>query len=482
MRPALPPDSAARRRLCGAALASPLCGLLPSVAAAAVTTPSIGGRWENGPNLPYFPVHMHVLPDATVMMWPGDGGINGDDPRVWNPATGVLSARARAGFDLFCSGHNFLPDGRLFVAGGHLSNNVGLAEAAIYDPASGAWTRLPRMNLGRWYPTTTLLNSGDVVVVSGSVNTSTGANPVPQVWKSAERRWISLNNAHLKLPLYPYMFLAPNHRVFNAGPGVTTRYLDCGGWGNWSVVGDRSFKGGRGYGTAVAYGPGRILVMGGGDPPTATAEAIDLNAAAPAWRAVGSMQWPRRQMNATMLPDGRVLATGGTRGAGFNNQDPALAVRAAELWDPATGRWSEMATAAIPRYYHSIALLLPDARVFVTGGNGTTQSELYSPPYLFTGTPRPRISSAPASVGKGAGFLVGTPDAAVVDAVAWVRLGSVTHTNDMNQAFFRSTQIERSATSVRIVAPRHTSVPSGHYMLFLLRGGVPSVARILRLG
>ncbi|WP_119155131.1 galactose oxidase-like domain-containing protein [Caldimonas tepidiphila] len=476
------PDSIARRRLCGAALAAPLGALLPHAASAAVTTPSIGGRWQNGPNLPYFPVHMHVLPDANVMMWPGDGGVNGDDPRVWNPATGVLSARNRAGFDLFCSGHNFLPDGRLFVTGGHISNNVGLAEAAIYDPAGNAWTRLPRMNLGRWYPTTTLLASGDVLVVSGSVDTSTGANPVPQVWKSALGRWQSLNSAQLKLPLYPYMFLAPNGRVFNAGPGVTTRYLDCGGWGTWSVVGNRSFGGGRGYGGAVMYAPGRILAVGGGDPPTATAEVIDLNAASPAWRAVGSMQWPRRHMSTTVLPDGRVLATGGTRGTGFNNRDPALAVRTAELWDPATGRWSEMATAYTPRWYHSIALLLPDARVFVTGGNGYTQSEIYSPPYLFTGTPRPTIASAPASVGKGVELFVGTPDAAVVNAVSWVRLPSVTHTNDMNQSFFRSTQITRADGGIRTVSPRHTSVPSGHYMLFLLRDGVPSVARIVRLG
>ena len=82
------------------------------------------------------------------------------------------------------------------------------------------------------------------------------------------------------------------------------------------------------------YEPGKILTVGGADPPTNTAEVIDLNAAAPAWRAVGSMGVARRQMNTTVLPDGKVLVTGGTSGPGFHNA--ATPVFAAELWDPAT--------------------------------------------------------------------------------------------------------------------------------------------------
>ena len=50
--------------------------------------------------------------------------------------------------------------------------------------------------------------------------------------------------------------------------------------------------------------------------PTATAETIDLNATSPAWQFTGSMAFPRRHMNATVLPDGQVLATGGTSGGG----------------------------------------------------------------------------------------------------------------------------------------------------------------------
>ena len=449
--------------------------------AEATLPPSVGGQWQNGPNLPFFPPHLHLLPDGRVMMWPGDGGVSGDDPHVWNPVSGTLTTLGKAGFDIFCTGHTFLPDGRLFVAGGHTSISVGLPDATIYNRANNTWARQPRMNLGRWYPTVTLLPNGDVLVVSGSVDTSTGSNPLPQVWQSATGTWRSLTSAELALPLYPYMFLAPNGAVFNAGPAVTTRYLNTDGTGAWSVVGDRTYGAGRSYGSAVMYEPGKVLIVGGGDPPTNTAEVIDLNAASPKWRAVSPMSTARRQMNATVLPDGKVLVTGGTRGAGFNNADPGNPVLAAELWNPATESWTVMESDTLPRLYHAAAMLLPDGRVLMTGGNGNTQSTIFSPPYLFTGSPRPTITSAPATVAKGQSFLVGTPDTGI-NMVAWVGLPSVTHTNNMSGAIFRSTAITQASGGINIVAPNNISVPAGHYMLFVLRNGVPSVARIVQLG
>jgi hypothetical protein len=134
--------------------------------------------------------------------------------------------------------------------------------------------------------------------------------------------------------------------------------------------------------------------MGGNEsPPTNTAEVIDLTQSSPTWRAVGSMVVARRKLNATLLPDGTVLVTGGTRGSGFNNL--AGAVHTAELWNPTTEKWTTLASSkGIPRIYHSIALLLPVARVLSMGGNDQMTSEIYSPPYLFNGA-RPTITSAP---------------------------------------------------------------------------------------
>ena len=113
------------------------------------------------------------------------------------------------------------------------------------------------------------------------------------------------------------------------------------------------------------YEAGKILYVGGGDPPTNSAEIIDLNQANPTWRYTGNMAYARRHHNATVLPTGDVLVTGGTSGSGFNNVGQA--VRGAELWHQATGTWTTMASSSVARIYHGAALLLPDGRVLYTG-------------------------------------------------------------------------------------------------------------------
>ena len=205
-----------------------------------VAQQSVVGAWSTAnPNpFPFFPVHSHILPTGKVMIWPGDEGISGNDPRSWDPASQSVSILAKPGYDLFCAGHSFLADGRLFVAGGHIQNGVGLANASIYDPRTVyAWTHLPDMNFGRWYPTVTVLANGDILVVSGSIDNTVGANMVPQVFQVGSGTWRNLSE--LFLDLYPDMLLAPNGKVFNPAPTQDTRYLDATGSGTWSLVARR---------------------------------------------------------------------------------------------------------------------------------------------------------------------------------------------------------------------------------------------------
>ncbi|MDQ3565561.1 MAG: DUF1929 domain-containing protein [Pseudomonadota bacterium] len=441
------------------------------------------GQWSLVAPLPFFPIHTHLLPTGKVMIWPGDGGVSGNDPRSWDPADQSVSILSKPGYDLFCSGHSFLADGTLFVAGGHISNNVGLSRASRYNPFTNAWSSppLPNMNAGRWYPTTTVLGNGDVLVVSGDIDLTVGVNTLPQVFQVSTGTWRSLTNAQLAQDLYPWMLLAPNGKVFHAGPTGTTRYLDTSGTGAWGFVATRAFNGHRGFGSAVMYAPGKVLVMGGGlNPPTNTAEVIDLNAASPSWHAVGSMQFARRQINATLLPDGTVLVTGGTAAPGFN--DPSGAVHAAELWDPATENWTTLASSSgIPRVYHSAALLLPDGRVLSTGGNGFPDTEIYSPPYLFKGT-RPTVTSAPPSVAYGQSFFVETPDALTTSKITVLRLSSVTHAFNQSQ-YINELSFSQTTGGLDVTAPPSGNVaPPGYYLLFILNGsGVPSVAKFVQL-
>jgi hypothetical protein len=204
------------------------------------------------------------------------------------------------------------------------------------------------------------------------------------------------------------------------------------------------------------------------------------------WRYTSPMTHARRHLNATMLPDGKVLATGGTSSPGFS--DPAGAVHAAEMWDPRTGNWHVLASNSINRVYHSTSLLLPDGRVLHTGsGDGPglpreLSAELFSPPYLYQGQ-RPEITDLPAAIGYGQEFVVLTDDAPQVVRVTLVRLGSVTHAFDQNQRF-SELGVRRVAGGLSVRAPASGAIaPPGPYLLFILNAaGVPSVAKFIRVG
>jgi hypothetical protein len=423
-----------------------------------------------------------VLPTGKVLMWGGDvggaGGSSGDIVRLWDPATGTTTAAPGPGYDLFCAGHVFLEDGRLFAAGGHIQYSVGLPDAATYDPFNNLWTGVPDMWAGRWYPTTTVLSNGDVLVISGSIDATQGENTLPSVFQVGSSTWRDLTGAQLYVDLYPRMHLAPDGGVFNSAPSTLSRALDTSGTGAWSDVASHAVDIYRDYASSVMYAPGKILVAGGSDPPSETAEVIDLNQPNPIWRQVSSMAFPRRQLNAAILPDGKVLVTGGTYGAGFSNaQTPVFA---AEMWDPATETWTTMASAQLQRLYHSSIVLLPDGRLVTMGGDGVTQVEVYEPPYLFAGT-RPTITSAPSSAGHGQSFFVQTPNAGSIAQVTLIALPSVTHAFNMNERFNRLV-FSQAGGGLNVVAPPANLAPPGPYMLFILNSsGVPSVARIVSL-
>src|SRR5262249_28949844 len=165
------------------------------------------------------------------------------------------------------------------------------------------------------------------------------------------------------------------------------------------------------------YQPGKILKSGtAADSGTAgnaqaTAFVLDTTQPSPAWRQVASMAHSRAFHNTTLLPDGTVLVTGG--GTALDGYDVTKSVKVAELWSPTTETWRTLSSAAIPRLYHSTALLLPDGRV-LTAGSGDDgpainqlQAEIFSPPYLFKGA-RPTITSAPAQLQYGGSFTVQT--------------------------------------------------------------------------
>jgi hypothetical protein len=197
------------------------------------------------------------------------------------------------------------------------------------------------------------------------------------------------------------------------------------------------------------------------------------------WTEATPMPAGRSHMNVVQVPDGSAYVIGGS-GRGLRVDPRHRTLR----YDPATGRWRYLAAQAPRRAYHSTALLLPDGRIMSAGdnaaGGGQALVDFYSPPYLFKG-PRPRITFAPRRVAPGRRFTVRARGPRATRAVLMAP-AATTHANDMN-ARHVELPVRRTARGLVATAPTRNQAPPGYYMLFVLEpGGVPSVARWVRVG
>ena len=466
-----------------------------AAAAAAAGAPQDVGQWGPVVDWPVVGVHVALLANGKVLAYDsvGDNATETypvqDHTRgtVWDPATGAQTpVDVATGYNIFCSGLAHLPDGRVFVAGGNKDQQLnGIVQTHLFDPASDLWSLGPNMAAGRWYPTVTPLNNGEMLITSGRVDT-------PEV-RTVAGSLRALGTASLSLPLYPWLDVAPNGLAFYSGPDPTLRTLNTAGTGTWQAFAQRDSIN-RDYGSHALYDIGKVLVAGGG-PSTKTSLVIDINGATPQVSATAPMAFGRRQHNLTVLADGTVLASGGNS-SGASLVDLNAGVYPAELWDPATGQWRTLAAMQVTRQYHSSALLLPDGRVLSSGGGicGTCDqvgylaknAEIFSPPYLFqadgTPAPRPSIDAAPAQTSYAAPMVITTGAPTSIRKVALVRLGAVTHSNNMEQRYV-PLSFAAGATTITATAPANANVaPPGFYMLFIIdASGVPSVASMVNV-
>ena len=480
--------------------------------------PHIQGVWKTLPYLmPINPISATLLHTNKVLIIAGsenDASNNAPGAEsyrnaVWDPSgtTGSSIAVQNIDYDVFCSGTAVLPDGRPLVIGGTSDYSfTGDKRGSIFDPATLHFLQSQSMVDGRWYATATALGDGRVMAFSG-LNLSGGTNNTVEIYdlKNAGSGWSSPVPAPFSPPLYPRMFLLPNGNVFYTGQGAG--YSPGNSWifdpigGIWSRSAATTMD--RHYGSAVllpllppTYTP-RIMNFGGGSPATSSTEVIDLSAASPSWTPGASMSTGRIEMNAIILPNGKVLAEGGS----LNNESPDNPGKQADLYDPVLRTFSSGGTASYSRLYHSTAVLLPDATVASMGSNpgarGSYQPaiEIYTPPYLFDAndrlitTDRPVITAvSPTVLDYNAPFSVSYTSKSTISSAVLVRPGSSTHAFDMDQRLIGlcgpapQPQCTGSGTLTLTTPPNGNIAPAGYYMLFLLdSAGVPSVAHFIQL-
>jgi Galactose oxidase-like, Early set domain len=452
------------------------------------------GQWAAPFDIGVVGIHSQVMPDGKVLLWAYPRSTVGTWVVVLDPATRTFTNVSMSyQRDAFCSGNDLLPNGEVFLTGGHLYNGVnpsthendlGSANTDIFDPAAQAWTPGPTLDLARWYPTNVELGNGHILIFAGQVRPGKMATTVDEYDPATNTMSTLPATADRTMPVYPRMTLLPDGKILNSEPDKGTELFNPA-TNRWSWLGNTRLGQARSEGNTVLLpGLNKVLIAGGRNGVTGatnTAEVIDFSKANPAWHYTGSMRYARAYANAVLLADGTVLEVGGGTGGPYKSP-----VYTAELYNPASGTWSTMAAQTAPRIYHSTAVLLPSGQVLSAGmDSGTYQetAEIYSPPYLFKG-PRPTISSAPKSVGYGKSFEISTPDAASITRVALVKPSGATHALGQDQRYVNVSITHASGTRLTVTAPPDGNhAPPGWYMLFILNSsGVPSVASWVQVG
>ncbi len=257
----------------------------------------------------------------------------GGNPADLPKTTGTLRLTGTLNVARHSHSATLLTDGRVLVAGGVEQDKGPLDSSEIYDPKTGQFTLAGRLTIKRGGHTATRLTDGRVLLVGGG-------------------NWRGLASAE----------------TYDPATG-TFRAV-----GNMSVprVGHR----------ATLLPDGKVLITGGqqnDQNKLASAELFD--PATNSFALVGSMQTPRTDHTATLLKNGFVLIAAGGNSGSFDDGP----IASAELYDPAKKSFIPTGPLNVPRYKHAAALL-PDGRVIVLGGTSIklwedrkASAEIYDP-------------------------------------------------------------------------------------------------------
>lgn len=496
------------------------------------------GMWSAKVSWPIIAIHSALLPDGRVVTFGAAPGGTAQDGRTlvfWDPRKGLGDSAFQVlpnaqNVDSFCGTATLLSDGSLLTSGGaSYSTGYSSRESMVLDWHTSTPKRDYDLTAPRWYGTMTKLPDGRALITGGGApyadgdpNRPDAANDVsstPEIYTPGQG-WRSLTGAYSTDAFgakntrwwYPHQWVTATGSVF----GISTEKMwemKVDGNGSIRTIGDFKTAPNNdtkpntgGTSSAVMFDTGKILQVGGnGFHPgwmtnsSALATVVDITQIGSGQVTVkdtAPMAFPRQWPQATVLPTGRVLVTGGSRYADEPGDNNVNVVYAAETWDPATGRWTTGASNGTHRGYHSIATLLPDGAVLIAGGGASGRpdhldAEIYYPAYLFTRqgggsalAARPRIVSLSAvTSGYGQTLDVQTASGDDIQQVSLIAVGSVTHSFDSNQRRMTLSFVP-TANGIKVTMPASANLaPPGYYQLSTVnRAGVPSRGVIVAIG
>src|SRR5919109_3899827 len=214
----------ARRLLIALALVA--AGLRPTRADAQLNAT---GQWQLlSQTSPINPIHVALLRTGRVLIVAGsenDPTVTTYRAAVWDPVAGTFAVQTIP-WDLFCNAMSFLADGHVLTTGGNMQYNpfTGLRTTTIFDPATERFTQMQDMARGRWYPSNVGLADGSVMTFSGWLDTG-GTNNAVEIFRLPSG-WSPEMFAPFTPPLYPWLHLLPDGRVFESGAQPASHIFD----------------------------------------------------------------------------------------------------------------------------------------------------------------------------------------------------------------------------------------------------------------
>jgi large repetitive protein len=264
---------------------------------------------------------------------------------LYDPKTGSFSPTGS--MTTTREGHTatLLLDGRVLITGGNDTSTDSLASAELFDPKTGTFSPTGSLATARGFHTATLLSDGRVLIAGGDSGLGGGSPHDSAAVASAELydpktgTFSPTGSLAVARDRHTATLLSDGRVLIAGGRSLASAELYDPKTGKFSPTG--SMATGRYYPTAVLLSDGRVLVAGGYDaaPVTTLASADLYDPKTGTFSPTGSLATARGMHTATLLADGRVLIAGGDSGLGGHNE-PVVPLASAELYDPATGKFS----------------------------------------------------------------------------------------------------------------------------------------------